>query len=378
MPQYLFTATSRDGAKVTDRVGAATVEGARYALETRGFTEIVFHTDDSSHRIDAAMSAEMGTTDADYELSPEQEKEARQGGGMLSGLWFAWKVNALFWVPTGAWAAWAWWNGRPYSFWDWTAFGVFGLFLVYFVWLVIPGVGYQGLLAASLWNRLAQTRSWVAFLRFTGRFSPVKIPKLELDMRLAWVLARNDRAEEARRLLADHESNAAGDAMILMRLSGIYDALGEHDRAHATRTKGVEVSGGGLGEIVDHAFGLIRQLRRPAEARASIDRVADREQSDLVKVFVCYTEALIALEEGRIEVAEKGLEDTESALAPYANNEIMKGMVREIWMYKAIALAMLQRTDEARKLFRAARPLLTARRETALIERCAALLAGGK
>ncbi len=377
MPQYLFTATSRDGAKVTERVGAATVEGARYALETRGFTEIVFHTDDSSLRIDAALSAEMGATDSDAELTPEQEKEARQGGGMLSGLWFAWKVNSIFWMPTGGWAAWAWWNGRPYSFWDWTAFCVFGLFLVYFVWLVIPGVGYQGLLTASLWNRLAQTRSWVAFLRFTNRFSPVKLPKLELDMRLAWVLARNDRADEARRLLADYEANSATDAMVLMRLSGIYDALGEHERAHTTRTKGVDVSGGGLGEIVDHAFGLVRHLRRPVEARASLERVADREQSDLVRVFVCYTEALIALEEGRLEVAEKMLADTEGALSPYANNELMKGMIREIWMHRAIVLAMLQRKDEARKWFRAARPLMEARRETVLIERCAVLLAGG-
>ena len=61
---------------------------------------------------------------------------------------------------------------------------------------------------------------------------------------------------------------------------------------------------------------------------------------------------------------------TKSVLQPMAENELMKGMLRDIWAYQSIALANVGRVTEARTLFAQARPLLEARRETELLRRC--------
>ena len=202
MASYLYTAKSPDGKSITDRVEASTTDGARYALNLRGYREIVFHTDDSSNRVDATLLAEMADGDLEFRLTPEQEREARQGGGVVRELWFAWKMNAIFWVPIGVWVGANLIKGHPFTTGDIVSFVVGGLFMVYFIWLVLPGVGYQSLLAACTWNRLDETRAWVGFLRFFGSIGPVRIPKLELDMRLAGVLGRNGcNSSQVRRLL---------------------------------------------------------------------------------------------------------------------------------------------------------------------------------
>lgn len=374
MTTYLYSGRTSDGKQVTDRIEAATSDAARYALDLRGYREIVFHTDDSTSRVDALLLDEMLNGDPVPELTPEQEREARQSGGVLQCLWFAWKVNAIFWVPLSIWVGISLAGGRPFSVADIISFVFGGLFLVYFVWLVLPGVGYQRFLVAATWNRLGETRAWVRFLRFFGSIGPARIPKLELDMRLAWVLSRNGHQEEARGLIAPHESIAANNAMILNRLGGFYDAIGDHERAHTNRTQAVEVSGGGTTEIIDHALGLVRHLRRPTEARASLDRISGKEVADLVRIFVVYTEGLIALEEGRNEEAFDLLTKTEQVMSPYVANELMKGMRREVWAFQAIALGTAGRYAEANQLFLKALPLLKARRENTLIARCSEFL----
>jgi len=370
MPVFLFSANSPDGRQVTERIEAATADAARYALDLRGYREIAFHTDDASNRMDAVFQAEMVDGHPDSQLTPEQELEARQGGGMLQVVWSAWKHSAVFWVPLGLWVGVSLAGGRPFSWLDILSFALGALFLGWFVWLVLPGVGYQGLLAASTWNRLRETRAWVRFLRFLSSVGAPRTPQLELDMRLACVLARNGCEEEARRVVAPHEAAAAGNPMILGRLAGFYEAVGDHARAHANRTLAVEASGGGLAEIIDHAHGLVRHLRRPAEARASLARIADREVADLAQIFVRYTDGLIALEEGRPEAAIELLSKTEQAMTPYEGNELVKGMFREVWAFRVIALAATGQFAEAKQLFAKALPLLRARRESSLIARC--------
>lgn len=374
MSSYLFSAKSPEGKSVTDRIEAATTDAARYALDLRGYREIIFHTDDSSNRVDAVLLAEMVDGGFESRLTPEQEKEARKGGGVLRQLWTAWKLNAVFWIPLSIWIGVNLAGGMPFSAGDIISFVFGGLFLVYFVWLVLPAVGYQCLLAASIWNRLGETRAWARFLRFFGPIGPVRIAKLELDMRLAYVLGRHGLLDEARRLIAPHESVAANNAMILGRLASFYDVIGDHERAHANRTQAVDASSGGLSEIIDHAHGLIRHLRRPQEATTSLNRIGDREVADVARLFVSYTEGLIALEEGRHEESIEKFLKTEQAITPYAANEILNGMLRDIWAFRAIALAKTGRYGEAKELVLKALPMLQARRETILISRCTELL----
>jgi hypothetical protein len=372
MPEYLFTAKNLHGKPVTDRIEAASVDGARYALELRRFTEITFHTDDASLRIDESLNREMDPNpDPDLQLDPDEELAARRSGGFLAGIWFAWKVHWFMWLPLLVWCAFIYRGGQPFGAGDWIGLGLTGLFLAYFIVLIIPGVAFQALLRAAVWNRLAEARFWTALLRRIPLISGGAFPKFELDVRLACVLARNGRADEGRKLLARYlEGNP--EALLLSRISSFHDAAGEYAQAHEMRRRATEVSNGGLSETIDEALGLARYLHRPAEARACLARIAEKELVEAAQIFVAYVEGLIALEEKNFAEANRLLEKTIALMQPMAEGELMKGMLREIWAFQSIALAGLGRMADARKLLAKARPLLTARREMDFLQRCEA------
>lgn len=374
MPDYLFTGRDAEGRPVTDRITAATVDGARYALETRRYTEIVFHTDDASQRLDATFQRELDPDAELVPLDPEEDLKARRGGGLLHGIGLAVKMHAFLWLPLLVWNLSSWSGARPFGWGDWLGFSLSGLFLVYFLWLVIPGVLFQALLRASVMNRLAETRLWTRVLGSLRFFNGGTFPRFELAVRLACVLARNGRVEEGRALLAPYAAKAETDAMTASRLAGFHTTAREHERAQELRDRALELSQGGIVEVIDHAFGLVRHLRRPAEARASLARLGDRELVEIARIFVAYTEALIALEEQRFAEAVTLFEKTEAELQPLAASELMWAMRRDIWAFQALALAGTGRIAEARTLLARARPLLEARRETELLERCDAVI----
>ena len=79
---------------------------------------------------------------------------------------------------------------------------------------------------------------------------------------------------------------------------------------------------------------------------------------------------LIALEEKRHPEAVTALEKTVASMQPMASSELMKGVLRDIWAFQSLALPGVGRVAEARLLLAQARPMLQARRETALLQRC--------
>jgi hypothetical protein len=371
MPDYLFTARTSEGRAVTDRITAPTVNAARYALETRRYEDIVFHTDDQTARLDAQMARDLDPDQEGEVLTPEQQLEARRGGGFLHGLWFAWKVNSIFWLPILIWCAISFVGSRPFGLGDWAGFILAGLFMVYFVVLVIPGVAYQASLRAAVWNRLGETRFWTAVLRRMPLVSGGAFPKLDLDVRLASVLARHGRVDEGRRLLEPYLAGTP-DAMTVARIAGFHNAAGEYAMAHELSCRAVALSNGGIIETIDQALGLVRYLRRPAEARACLERIADQELLEAPRIYVAYIEGLIALEEKRYTEAVTALEKTVTLMQPMASSELIKGLLRDIWAFQSIALAGVGRMTEARALLARARPMLEARRETELLQRCRA------
>lgn len=140
MGKFLFTAVNRAGVLVTERIDSATVSAALYKLETRGYSNIAFQTDDLSQTIDAGIAASLPSReeeDDDEIWSAEEEVASRRGLGFWGGLWFAWRMNAILWVPLAVWDGFIWWEGAPFSIWDWIGFGFNGLFLLYFASTVL-------------------------------------------------------------------------------------------------------------------------------------------------------------------------------------------------------------------------------------------------
>lgn len=377
MATFLYSARAQDGSSVTEELDAESLETARYKLELRGFTAIKFHTDESMLRVDAHLREEMGGPLPETVLSPKQQVEARQGGGALSELWSAWKVNQIFWLPIGVWVGVTLFNGRPYGWGDWTGFALGIVFIVYFFWLVVPGVGYQLLLDASVWNREAETRRLRRLLLWSQKLGCPAIPKLELDLRLAWVLARSGKIEEGRELARRHEESAKGNPTILGRLAGFYVAAGEHERAHILQVAAAEASGGGLSEQIDLALGLVREQRKADEASEVIEKIADKEMSDMAKSFVAYVRGLIALENSKWKDALHQFEIVRKGLAAYQNPSA-QGLLREVDAYCALAFAGNGDLEEGRQLLERSRPLLEARKEARLLDRLALAFPSGR
>jgi tetratricopeptide (TPR) repeat protein len=373
MPTFLFSATNRDGATITDRIDGETASGARYKLEMQGYTRIQFHTDDMEKHFTGSVK-EDSELDPSEVLSPEQELKARRGGGALREIWSAWKMNAVFWVPLAIWLGFIFREGRPFSIWDWAGFVLSGFFLLYFIWIVLPSVAYQRLLEAGVWFRWNEVRRWVKFIRLIKCVGFVPIPDLELDFRVAYGLAAEGKLDEALKLVKKHDNPKVGKFMFLSRSASLYEAVGQYEQMTRLRREAAQHGTGNPSEKIDLALGLLRRERKPAEARVILEELEQQDIGDVAKLFVNYCQGLLAVEEENWQKADEALSATIEASAPLANNPIMQGMLNDIKAYHGITLARLGNYAEARKLIRAATPALKARKETLLLDRCASSL----
>jgi|GEM_PF-1867624 len=378
MPEYLFTARSAKGRSMTDLVGARTIGDARRALEAQGFTDILFHTDNEQLRVNRQMQEQMdphalvGAVEARYERF--SGSTARRPGSSWSTevcVWIApWLVLLL--IPSIL-SIWIFAIKRnPLDPGLWLGILVQGGVGFIVCCVVLALSGHRAQIRAATWNRVERTRFWTAFLKC---LPPIGRPPLsDLDLRLATVLARNGRVEEGRRLVAPYLAQAATDAMLLGRVAHFHHAAGESERALEFLGRAVEVSNGSTQALVDQAYFLARHLERPAEAEAVLGRLRERELIELARVFVWFTRGLILLQQGQPAGALAAFAEADKHLAPHTNVALLKGMQLELYAFRALACAAVGQTEEGRRWFRRARPLLEARRETALLARLHAAL----
>jgi hypothetical protein len=374
MPTFLFTATGPNGTTVTDRIEQPTLSAAKYTLELRGYKDLQFHTDDIAAQTDNALMAEFEAKLPKDVLTPEQELRARRGGGVLREIWFAWKLNSLFWVPLFAWSAIAIHGGRPFGWGDWCAFLLTIAFLIYFFWLVLPAIAYQRLLDAGVHFQWDEVRRWAGVIRLLKRTAFVPIPEFEIDFRVAYGLAAENKLEEALRLTKKYEDHSCGKFQYFSRLAGLYEAARDFPKMTHCRRLAAEHGSGKPEEKLDLAMGLLRRERKPTEAKALLDEIDLSDCGDLVVLFCEYCRGLLAFELGDCAAAEAYLRKTIDLSKPYENNPLMAGMLMDIRAYLSLALAGLGQLPQAKALLDQAEPLLRIRREDELIQRCRAAL----
>lgn len=374
MPEYLFTARSAKGRSVTDNVGARTIGDTRRVLEAQGFTDIFFHTDNEQLRTNQRVQEQvdphalLGAVEARYErlgsAAPQRPGSDRSMELLLPVA--PWLIIIAAPFILNLWMAAL--KKDPLSPGLWLVMIVQGGVGFVVSCAVFALAGYRAQLRAATWNRVGRTRFWTAFLK---RLPPIgRPPTSDLDIRLATVLARNGQIEEGRRLVAPYLAQAETDAMLLGQIGHFHQAAGESERALELLTRAVELSRNSTQALVDLAFILTRHLERPSEAQAVLERLAERELTELARVFVCSTRRLIAQQQGRPAEAFTAFAEADVYLAPHTHLALLKGMQLELWAFRALALAADGKPEEARRWFRKARPLLEARRETRLLERC--------
>src|SRR5687767_12297497 len=155
MPEYIFSAQSKDGGPITDPVTAPSMSAAKSKIEADGLQNIRFLTDD----FNAALSKALMTPEEedDFRLSAEDEVACGRTT-WLGSIWLALRGHAILWIPLWIWNLITLSGGKPYGWGDWTGICLTALFIVYFAGLIIPSVAYTSLIRAATWNKLSETR----------------------------------------------------------------------------------------------------------------------------------------------------------------------------------------------------------------------------
>lgn len=376
MKQYLFSATSPDGRKVHERIVAGNLDQARYALELRQYRDIEFMTDENVADISRANLSGLKLPAVPPELwTAEDEVQSHRRRGLGQKLLWAAKQHAPIFAALAVWALVKLHNGRPYGLAAWAAFLALPLYGLWFIRLVLPIAVFQLILEAAVWHDWKRLRRLVGFARVLKKFFTTAIPDKELDIREATSWAAEGRLADGLLLVEKYRGHPdVSDYIYLARLSGVYDAAGQHDRAVALMEEAAAKGPGGVSEWIDVALARIRRKHDAPGARAALEKIEGKEVPALAQAFRLLVEGMIATEERddlrACEYYRAGLDKLQAT----AGSPLIQGLIAESRAGMAISLARLGKPDVARKILAKERPLLEARKETALLAKCDAAL----
>jgi tetratricopeptide (TPR) repeat protein len=370
MSQFLFSAKNPENREVTERIDAVNVSAARYALETRGYQSIVFHTDDMTAAIDKSLGIDKSKRTADWTAS--HELRARLGRSNWSRLFIHLPKLAPIWAPLLIWTVYA---GVHYQqWWELVSAVVFNLwFIRFYLLLILPGIAYQSLLRAVVWCRWNKVRLWVRVIRWLNHRGKSSIPEFELHLRLAAAMAATGKISEALRLVAKFEQDPKiTRGSYLSRISSLYAYAKDFDAMTRCQKEVVEQGTGSASELIDYACGLVQRHKKIAEARAALAQAKEKEITSLAARYVVYCEGMIAVEEKQygeaVELLQKALEMGRSNM----EQPLVQSWVVTVKSYLCVAAGNIGQKDKARALLKEVTPLLTVRREAEMLQRCAA------
>jgi len=361
-----FRATSADGRTVTDRIAAPNAAAALGALRERGFTAIQLLDDEQS----AVQDADPGSRTR-LQFTAAEEQALRRRRSLASRLLWTFNRNAVIWGPLLLWAIAARWHDPEHL--PALPLALLTTFLLWFSWASVPTVMYQQALQASAWHRWAQVERWMRWLALWQRWFHVRMPLHELLVRRATALAGLGRLGEALELVAPLRTDPTLAATVSSpaRFAPIYMAARNYLQAAQLQIQAHEQAPT-VSTAIDLAFTRVRWLDDPAGAAALLAPIDAAPQPPLVRIFLASARGLVALAEGSSGLAILHFETALGEARAHAGTPLMQGMILDTRAHYGLALVAVGRRKEARAHFKAAMPLLKARGDHALIERCKA------
>jgi tetratricopeptide (TPR) repeat protein len=365
MPEYLATAQTADGKRVTERLEAASADEAVQALRERGYDEIVLHTDD----VGALYSKQSAV---DSVITPREYVRLRNLPAPLAGFLLLtikfYTQGWLWYLGALALLAYRWSQGLTWNALD-VAIVVYLLLPALFALVVqfFPGAGgrYRRLIDAVSWGRwdevLAQADS------VGGQVAPE-----EIAFNKAKALSGLGRIDEALRMVEPFgDGQRIPPWLYWSRLAAVYETAKRYDDAKAAMERALELAPDNATLLVDMAESEVWRRRNPRRARELLARARAHALSDVLQPFAMRTEGLIRLEEGNAREARELLEDAFRRAERFRHASPLMGAMLDK-MHAAIALACAAEGDieAARRHYQLARPRLEALRLVDVLERC--------
>lgn len=347
MKQFVYEAIDAAGQKRQGSIVATTIADARFQLTRMGFRQT---------RI---LSSELELSSApELDLKDEAVAQAyvkAQSDSLVMTLFRIALGNWIIWLPFLLWSAWALFQGPPFSWSDYLAFGLFAVSLWVVVKLMMPSALYNAVLEKRVQSDFqgALTMSGIA-LRVAGgdafmrkAFTQERAKALaglgrQADAEAALVSIQNELTDDEFRIAKAGMADAARNYPEYLRLS-------EANYRH--RPENSEMA-------LDYATSLLHYDRQVETARQIASDFHPSALNELSRAGLNNVYALIAWHEQQWSVVIEKVQLVETALKPFMSNAMARGYLYRSLCYKASALRQLGREAEALQIWQQVSPML--------------------
>lgn len=359
-PSFLFTALDKSGKNTTERVAAETLSVAKYKLEIQGYSHIEFFESEVSTDV-KSLFGEKQLSNANNQ-TPEHQLALYYKSGWYHTLLEFLKVTLIFWLPMLIWAGYSRQSFPLY------ALAVFGAITIYFM---IPAMIFNYFTIAHLWANNGGVKFWGRIASLFNLISVNKIPKFELDSKIACAEAREGNVNGGLSRIAKYQNDSKTPKRLFnISLGAIYCAAKKYDEVLIIRENSSRESDVSTEELVDYAVALALHHKKTSEAREVVERVMSRELNSFGTLFLPLCQGIIETEDGNFTLAEFYLREMSERLKPFQKNEYLDGLRHLAGTILTIALGNQGKKEEASQTFRAAKPYLIAQKEFELLQRC--------
>ncbi|QDV52426.1 hypothetical protein Enr17x_44890 [Gimesia fumaroli] len=372
MPVFLITATDENDKRETHRVEAENSQDAYHDLESRGFSEIVLHTDDA-----AAATSSLFPNRAEIEelvsaadmvkfqsLSNFQLFLLSVGKGLWSirlplvilgvVLLYRWKFSIRLMII-------------DYGF----LFLLFVPILISF-WSVYFSTGQK-------YNKLMQSFAWARWQEVLKRVPALRghVPEFELEARRAVALTALGDFDQGLAVIKPFEADPEIPRwMYLERLSELYEVVNDQDQVIECMRLAWEEAPGNPTVQMDYAYALLKYQQNLPLAQQLLTEAEQQHLDELLKMILYYFKGLLELNLGHCHVAKEQFLSSLSQLLPIAASQPLLQLFVDLnRAYLAIAHAELGEREQAQKLYKRVEPRLKALGSTSIMDRYAAAIA---
>jgi tetratricopeptide (TPR) repeat protein len=376
VPSYLYEAIGPSGKKIQDRVEGESLAAANTSLTALGYTDIVFWQGDISRDAKELITSGVGTglypEFMRGQLTPAEAIASRRRHGATRRIAWALGKSLVIIIPLLAINLYFLARISHLTGLEWKIFertlGALGLVLL----LCTPSACYQVILRASVWKDWKQMRRFIRIARLIRWRVKMGIPEFELETREAFALASEGQLAQAlQKMELVRAKYPMKPYLFLSRLGTVYRYAGLLEKQIDCLRQSIAAAPPGLATIkLDLATVLARGGRDIASAKQLLAEATTMGKSRIDSAGASKCQGIIAVEEKKFIEAQSSLKEAITLFSD-VGSALAEWIICETKAYLCLACAGLGQRDEASRLWREIKPLLLARNERDLIQRCA-------
>jgi tetratricopeptide (TPR) repeat protein len=375
MPTFIWRGTDPEGKQKSERVDAENAQVAKAELIQRGWTNLQLVGDEIIDAVAAAVEIPE-----DFEEQPDDvELEVQRLEGKhpdFFSLWWKGIVDSkrilIFFTIIIAIGFYR--GARTKSLIILGSAGIIFMVLLYPVIHAFFSLGsryYSRLNRAKVWGRWTEVLECVERLRQVRSWTRVGPGEIELVRCRAQALAALGRLDDAlEEFTRFSNSPNLPEWLYLSHLAGIYDCAKQFDKSTECRRTVTELKPDMAASWIDLAYGLVRGLNRPAEARQALARAETCEIPVMGQPYMPFLKGISAWRENKMADAKPLLDQALEGFQPFAHHDLMEGTMLLTKSYLCAVEGSLGNEARAKKLFKETETFLVAGKEQELLEAC--------